>query len=130
MDYEISGKQCFDLTLIYQLITVGFLLICSSLYFLEKKNKFATYFYLRLEIINKKKVNQSFCTDLGKVFSSASDAKEELFYLVHILFFTFVAFPGIVLSMQFTFLDNKKGWKTITLVTLHNVTDTIGRIMG
>jgi hypothetical protein len=46
-----------------------------------------------------------------------------------ILFETFIVFPGIALDQDFVCMADG-AWKTIIIVTIHNVLDTIGRTMA
>lgn len=47
-----------------------------------------------------------------------------------VLLQTFVIFPGVVIDQQYVIFEEGSIWKAITLVTIHNVMDTIGRTMA
>jgi hypothetical protein len=54
----------------------------------------------------------------------------EILYLTIVLVTTWFVFPGVVLDQTFTIFEEESLWQNITLVTIYNVFDTLGRIMG
>jgi len=55
-----------------------------------------------------------------------------LFSLGYIFIVTFIVFPGVFFNSYWSFLDNKtqRGWYNISIITIFNVCDTIGRKLG
>ena len=102
------GLQFEDLDPFYPTIVfvaiIVFINFCSaSMYFVEKKNKYAIY-------VNKKaadvvKVQEQL--SMLNIFQSCSEAKESLAYLLWVYAVTFIVFPGVTKSML---LDYEGPW--------------------
>ena len=49
---------------------------------------------------------------------------------MQILLVTFIAFPGVIIHMDFKIFGQTGPWKQLILVTIHNFSDTSGRVVG
>jgi Na+/melibiose symporter-like transporter len=91
----------FMSTFVFYIITAVMLFFISMLYFVERNNTFSQYYYTKLEKQNKQRISLPLNEELKEMVLSCSSAKECLLYIVQILLVTFIAFPGVLISMPF-----------------------------
>lgn len=123
-------SSSFQSTMIFYCFAALFLLVSSSLYFVEKRNKFSKYFYSKQMMYNQSQPTLGVIEQTKVIFSSCEGS---WFYILNLTFTficTYTVYPGVTNNAPLTFLDFKGPWHQLFMITLYNSVETIGRYVG
>ena len=122
-----KSDSTFQATLVFYMITAAFLVLASTMYFVEKRNPYARHYYDILKQKNENRPKVKIIESSKQIINSCKKPSDILLYLVQIYIFTFTVFPGVTNKVKLTFLDQNGKWFQLFFITLFNFCDTIGR---
>ena len=122
-----NSENQFMKTFIFYIFASIFLFLASFLYFIEKNNKFAKYYYEKIELLNNARPPIKIKQATKSILESCKQPSYLLFHLIQIYLLTMSVFPGVTNQISLTFLNRKGDYFQLFLIFLFNIGDTLGR---
>ena len=107
---KTQNNDDYTMTLYFYIITSFTLFVSSMMYFVERNNRYAQFYYRKQEEIDKAKPNMPIYQTIKEMIISCASAKECLFYLIFCYINTFMVFPGVTNYAPLSFMDSKGPW--------------------
>lgn len=125
-----SDSSSFESTLIFWIVAAVLQLITASLFFVERNNKFAKFFYRKQMIYNEKQPRIGLFEQAKNVILGCSGSWFYICTLSFTFICTFAVFPGVTNHAPLSFIDKDGPWFQLIFITLFNILDTVGRTIG
>ena len=130
-DHSGASKQG---TLIYYFISAAILAFAAALYFIERSNEYAQDRIKRISIMPEVESDRKpCCYRFTLLYLNSKEPLRKSFWMLFHLFFSmlvsFVVFPGVMEATSVAY-PRTRAWFELSIVTLFNVSDTVGRYLG